>query len=120
MSVQAVSASLPPQVSLEASAVAREAKAVVTPLGGQTAQSAQPAQPVSSEQLNAAVKSVREFVGTINNNLEFSINDDTQQVVVKIIDSSTKEVIRQIPSEEMVAMAKALDSIKGLFIKQTA
>ena len=37
-----------------------------------------------------------------------------------MVDKATKEVIRQIPSEEMIAMAKALDSIKGLFVKQQA
>jgi hypothetical protein len=46
------------------------------------------------------------------------VNDDTGQLVVKIIDRTTKEVIRQMPSEEMLAIAKTLDSIKGLFVKQ--
>jgi len=46
--------------------------------------------------------------------------DDTGQLVVKIIDRTTQEVIRQMPSEEMLAIAKALDSIKGLFVQQTA
>jgi hypothetical protein len=41
------------------------------------------------------------------------VDDDTGQLVVKIIDRSTKEVIRQMPSEEMLAIAKTLDSIKG-------
>jgi flagellar protein FlaG len=70
--------------------------------------------------VEAAARSVREFVQPINSNLEFSVNDDTGQLVVRIIDRSTKEVIRQMPSEEMLALAKALDSIKGLFVKQTA
>jgi Uncharacterized flagellar protein FlaG len=72
------------------------------------------------EEVEAAVKSVGEFVQPINSNLEFSVNDDTGQLVVKIIDRATKEVIRQMPSEEMLAIAKTLDSIKGLFVKQTA
>jgi flagellar protein FlaG len=76
--------------------------------------------PRPREKLEAATKSVRDFVEPINSNLEFSVDDDTGQMVVKIIDRATKEVIRQMPSEEMLAVAKALDSIKGLFIKQTA
>jgi flagellar protein FlaG len=40
--------------------------------------------------------------------------------VVKIIDRNTKEVIRQMPSDEMIAIARTLDSIKGLFVKQSA
>lgn len=115
MNIQSVSASLPPQSNPEASVVSR-ASGFVAP----TQDKAAPAQPVSPEQLKAAVNSVREYIQPFNNNLEFSINDDTQQIVVKVVDSATQEVIRQIPSEEMLVIAKALDSIKGLLFKQTA
>jgi flagellar protein FlaG len=72
------------------------------------------------EKLEVATQSVRDFVKPINSNLEFSVNDETGQLVVKIIDRATKEVIRQMPSEEMLSIAKTLDSIKGLFVQQTA
>jgi flagellar protein FlaG len=77
-------------------------------------------QPRNREKLEAATKVVREFVEPINSNLEFSVDGDTGELVVKIIDRATKEVIRQMPSEEMLAIAKTLDNIKGLFVKQTA
>ncbi|SBT04209.1 Flagellar protein FlaG protein [Candidatus Accumulibacter aalborgensis] len=83
-------------------------------------QSPQAVQPTDRAKLEAATQSVREFVEPINSNLEFSVDHDTGETVVKIIDRATKEVIRQMPSEEMLAVAKALDSIKGLFVKQTA
>lgn len=116
MTIQSISTSLPPQSSAEANLVSREARAVAPPSQGK----AQSAQPVSNEQLEAAVKSVANYIKPFNNNLEFSINKDTDQIVTRVVDSTTKEVIRQIPSEEMLAIAKALDSIKGLFVKQTA
>jgi len=114
MSIQSISSSLPQASSPETSALVRERVKVAVP-----AQAA-PAQKANKEELKAAVKSVREYVQPFNSNLEFSINDETDQVVVKIIDTATKEVIRQIPSEEMLAIAKALDSLIGLFVKQTA
>ena len=40
--------------------------------------------------------------------------------MVKVIDSNTQEVIKQIPSEEMIAIAKALDKLKGLLLQQKA
>lgn len=118
MNIQSISTSLPLQVSPEASFMPRNAK-IAVPVQEKTS-TTEPAKPASQEQLKSAVESVREFVQPFNNNLEFSISDETKGVVVKIVDSSTKEVIRQIPSEEMLAMAKALDNIKGLFIKQMA
>lgn len=122
MNIQPISTSLPLQSSNpEASAAPREARASVPTLEKiATEQTAKAAKPASQDQLKTAVKSVREYVQPFNNNLEFSINDDIDSVVVKIVDIATKEVIRQIPSEEMIAIAKALDSIKGLFIKQMA
>ena len=77
-------------------------------------------EPVSREQLNQALKATKDFVGSINSSLDFSVDEDTGSVVVKVIDKETKEVIRQFPSEEMLSIAKALDSIKGLLVKQKA
>ena len=77
-------------------------------------------EPVSREQLNQAIKATKDFVGSINSSLDFSVDEDTGSVVVKVIDKETKEVIRQFPSEEMLSIAKALDSIKGLLVKQKA
>ena len=75
---------------------------------------------MSREQLNQAIKATKDFVGSINSSLDFSVDEDTGSVVVKVIDKETKEVIRQFPSEEMLSIAKALDSIKGLLVKQKA
>ena len=74
----------------------------------------------SRDQLDKAVKSVNDFVNSVNNSLQFSVDDDTGKTIVKVIDSATKEVIKQFPSEEMLAIAKALDHIKGLLIHQKA
>lgn len=74
----------------------------------------------SRQQLDEAVKAVNDFVKSVNNSLQFSVDDDTGKTVVKVIDSVTKEVIKQFPSEEMLAIAKALDGIKGLLLQQKA
>ena len=72
------------------------------------------------EQLKEAVKATNDFVSLVNNAVEFSLDDDTGMTVVKVIDKGTKEVIRQIPSEEMLAIAKALDTVQGLLVRQKA
>ena len=72
------------------------------------------------EQLKEAVKATNDFVSLVNNAVEFSMDDDTKTTVVKVIDKNTKEVIRQIPSEEMLAIAKALDTVQGLLVRQKA
>ena len=47
--------------------------------------------------------------------MDFSVDDKTGRFVVKVIDSQTKEVIRQIPSEEMLAISRHLaDSLEEM------
>ena len=70
--------------------------------------------------LKKSIESVKEYVNPYNSNLEFSIDKETNQLIVKVVDKNTKEVIRQMPSEEMINLAKSLDSLKGLLIRQTA
>ena len=77
------------------------------------------AQPRRKE-LDKAVEAINEFVGSVTTDLSFSVDDETGRTVVKVIDVNTKEVIKQYPSEEMLAIAKALDKIKGLLVQQKA
>lgn len=83
---------------------------------GQTQQ----AESTKKQQLEEAVKAVNDFLKPLNNSLQFNVDDDTGKTIVKVIDSSTKEVIKQFPSEEMLAIAKAIDKMKGLLIQQKA
>lgn len=76
--------------------------------------------PAKQQAIEQAVKNVNDFVKPINNTLSFNLDQDTGQTVIKVVDLSTQEVIRQIPSEEMLAIAKALDTMKGLLVQQKA
>jgi len=77
------------------------------------------AQP-SRNEVEESVATLNQFIKSLNNPMLFSIDDDTGKTVVKIVDSTTQEVIKQIPSEEILSIAKALDKLKGLFIEQKA
>lgn len=70
--------------------------------------------------LRDAVQRANETVQVLRSNLQFTVDEATGIDVVKFIDIKTKEVIRQIPSEEMLALARRLDEIKGLLIKDKA
>ena len=65
----------------------------------------------SEQALNAAVKQLNSYVQSINRNLEFNIDSDSGETVVKVIDSQTDELIRQIPNEEALNIAKQLDGV---------
>lgn len=72
------------------------------------------------DEVSAAVKKLNEAMPPSAQSLQFEIDEDSDRVVVKIIDQTTKEVVRQMPTEEALEMAKAIDKMQGLLIRQTA
>ena len=89
------------------------------PAEDRAADKAQSAAP-SRDALESAAKAVQDFVKPMSDNLEFTLDEDTGRTVIKVTDSATKELIRQIPSEEMLEIAKALDRLQGLLVRQKA
>lgn len=81
---------------------------------------ARSAQAPSREQVSRAMNEVRQAIDPVARNLQFSIDEDTGRTVVKVVDVKTKEVIRQIPSEELLAMSRSLESNGGLLVKEKA
>ncbi len=69
---------------------------------------------VSQEKLEDAVSNLKEFVQNMQRDMDFSVDDKTGRFVVKVIDSQTKELIRQIPSEEVLAISRHIaDALDG-------
>ncbi|HEY8099806.1 MAG TPA: flagellar protein FlaG [Burkholderiaceae bacterium] len=71
-------------------------------------------------QVTQAIKDINKSMEGLSQGLEFSVDKDTNETVVKVIDQETKEVIRQMPTKEALEIAKALDQVQGLLIKQKA
>jgi flagellar protein FlaG len=74
----------------------------------------------AQEQLAKAVEELNKAVKDVAPGIEFSIDADLHQTVVKIVDQNTKEVLRQMPTEETIAIAKSLDKLQGLLIQNQA
>ena len=66
------------------------------------------------DELEKAVTDIQEFVQAAQRNLDFSIDDSTGRVVVKVIATETGLVIRQIPSEAALKLAQSLSDASNL------
>ena len=77
---------------------------------------------ISQADLEAAVKKLNEHVSPVLQQVEFSfsVDKESDRIIVKVVDKETKKVLRQIPNEEVMAFSKTLDRLQGLVIKQTA
>ena len=73
---------------------------------------------VNSEKLDVAVRELKlddavrelyEHIQVVQRELHFSVDEDSGQTVIKVMDLATKEVIRQIPNEEALSFARKLN-----------
>lgn len=74
----------------------------------------------TKETLNEVVSDLNEFVQTLRRELQFSVDEDTGRSIVTVLNKETDEVVRQIPSEEVLAISSFLKSHAGLLIDTKA
>jgi len=96
----------------------------VRTVGASSAPASSPApssSPVDRTQLEAAVAKMAETINIQDPpQLAFSIDEESNRTIVRVTDASTGELIRQLPSEEALAIARSLDKMQGLLLKQQA
>ena len=68
------------------------------------------------ERLESSVSQLKDLVQSVQRDLQFSIDDYSGRTVITVLDSNTAEIIRQIPSEEVLALAKIIESLKGVLL----
>jgi len=75
---------------------------------------------IDPKKLNEAVNDLNKKLDMLNSQLRIEIDEDTGIQVVKIVDKDTKEVIRQIPPEAVLKVAKYLNEVTGLLFDKKA
>lgn len=73
-----------------------------------------------AERVEEAVSQVNEFVQNLSRDLQFTVDRDSGRTIIKVLDSETREIIRQIPPEELLQMADQLTVGGGLLLKVQA
>ena len=69
----------------------------------------------SLELVRKAADEGNSLLQATSRNLEFKVDDSTQEVVVKVIDSETGDVVRQVPSEQILELVKRLKEFEGRY-----
>jgi len=70
----------------------------------------------NSKSIKEAVDGISEVAKIHNSNIRIEFETDTNIMIVKVIDGDTGEVIRQMPSDELIALSKRAIDQKGLLI----
>ncbi|WP_417660119.1 flagellar protein FlaG [Pseudidiomarina sp.] len=86
-------------------------------LGGEKAKDSQAS---LAESANSAVEKFKTLVQDLQRNLDFSVDDSSGQVVVKVMDGESGKLIRQIPSEDLLRLSERLEDMRSLLFKAEA
>ena len=79
-----------------------------------------PASAPTKDQLEQAAVLVKDALRGTMSHLEIEIDSDLHKVVIKVLNGESGEIIRQIPSQELLDLAKHLNDPKGLLIRERA
>ena len=67
-----------------------------------------------------AAEQLQSFVKSMGRNLSFSVDQTTGYHVVRVVNPETNEVIRQLPSEELLRIAQSMASLQNGLVSQKA
>lgn len=75
---------------------------------------------LTEEELIHAIEKANKSVNIYDRRLEFSIHEETKEIMVKVIDTSTDEVIREIPPEKILDMVAKMWELAGILVDEKA
>ncbi|MFZ6734623.1 flagellar protein FlaG [Undibacterium sp. Ji42W] len=79
----------------------------------------QPQNDISAKELKNSVDQINRAIG-LNKSVNLNLDSDSGKVVVQIVDNETNVVLRQIPSREVLAIARDLEGKKGVLLNDHA
>ncbi|MBI5473873.1 MAG: flagellar protein FlaG [Ignavibacteriae bacterium] len=77
-------------------------------------------QQVSQKDIEKVVNEINENLQAMHTELNFSVDKETDTMVLKIVNSKTQEVIRQIPAEDALRIASRLTKLLGILVDENA
>ena len=72
------------------------------------------AEGLTASETKETVQEVNDILQSMQRNLSFSVDEQLGESVILVKDSESEEVIRQIPSEELVVLRKKMDDVVGI------
>ena len=73
----------------------------------------------SGKQVQQSLDDINKVMAGFSISVQFQVDPDYKELIVKVVDQDTGKLIRQIPTEEVVKMSKAMDNLKGLLFAQS-
>ncbi len=87
---------------------------------------AEPSKPASAtpqpnaKEMRQAVESLNRVIASSHQSIHFTMDEESGEIVVKVLDSETQKVLRQVPNTEALAISRNLARLQGLVISDSA
>ncbi len=75
---------------------------------------------VSPKDADKIVETLNENMDKLQTRLGFKVNDDSEEIIVTVINRETDEVVRQIPSKELLELKDKMDELTGILLNEKA
>lgn len=83
----------------------------------------EPSQPerksIEPDEIKRAVDELNRLSGSSNEKVQFSLDDKTNRVIIKVMDRDTNEVISEIPGKYSIRLLEHFREYMGLFIDES-
>jgi flagellar protein FlaG len=73
---------------------------------------------ISPDQIEEVVSRLQSSLQNIQPRIELSFDKELNQIIFRILDKESGELIRQIPSEEVLALDRFFADQSGLFVEE--
>lgn len=74
--------------------------------------------PISERVVIEAIEKANKAIQGGNRRFEFSIHEETNQIMIKVFDSETDELIKEIPNEKILDMVAKICEMAGILVDE--
>lgn len=110
----------PPAIARAAAQDMRAPPAVAPRAAADAGANAQRADSAAPHEVESALKTLNDFTAMVAQDISFTMDEESGKTIVKVVDTATQEVLRQFPSAEALSIARSIDKMQGLLIREKA
>lgn len=109
-----------PAVAAAASPAIRTPAAAAPRAPAEAVAKTQKADSPAPHEVESALKTLNDFTAMVAQDVSFTMDEESGKTIVKVVDTATQEVLRQFPSAEALSIARSIDKMQGLLIREKA
>ncbi len=83
-----------------------------------TVQAAKETEKITTKEVEEVLEAFQNLSETIQTKLSFTVDDSNNEIVVKVYDKESNKLIRQFPSEEMLALQDKMTDLAGFLFSE--